>query len=63
MEEEDYIHSTLLPALTHCCCSCCNGSKAAAIAALSLSLYSFTHTHVLSLSQPSHFALTNMPLL
>jgi hypothetical protein len=24
MEEEDYIHYTLLPALTHCCCSCCH---------------------------------------
>jgi len=30
MEEEDHIHSTLLPAHTHSCCSCCNGSRAAA---------------------------------
>ena len=27
MKEEDYIHSTLLPALTHSCWSCCNGSR------------------------------------
>ena len=46
MEEEDCIHSTQLPA--HFCCSCCNGSKAAAIAALlPFSLFS-SHTHVIS---------------
>jgi len=44
MEEEDHIHSTLLPAHTHSCCSCCNGSKAAAIAALSFSLFSRSHS-------------------
>jgi hypothetical protein len=59
MEEKDYIHSTQLPA--HFCCSCCNDSKAAAIAAaamtarllplqlFSLSLYSL-HTLTLSLT-------------
>jgi hypothetical protein len=46
MEEEDHIHSTQLP--THFCCSYCNGSKAAAIAALlPFSLFS-SHTHVVS---------------
>jgi len=41
MEEKDYI-----------CCSysCCNGSKAAAIAALSFSLLLRSHSHVLTFS-------------
>ena len=50
MEEEDYIHSTLLPTLTHSCCSCCNGSKAAAIAALSFSQLTLTFSLLSSLT-------------
>ena len=50
MEEEDHIHSTLLPAHTHSCCSCCNGSRAAAhgsSSSFSLLLFS-SRSHTLS---------------
>ena len=59
MEEEDHFTQTQLPTLTHCCtCSCCNGSNAAAIAALSFSLLSL-HSY-----NPLHILLSkNMPLL
>jgi len=51
MEEEDYIHSTLLPALTHSCWSCCNGSRAAAHGSSS-SFSSSLHTLTFSLHLP-----------
>jgi len=47
MEEEDHIHSTQLTNSHYCSCNCCNGSKAAAIAALSFSLLFYTHSRFL----------------
>ena len=50
MEEEDHFTQTQLPALNCCTCSCCNGSKAAALAALFLStlLHTLTFSHSLN---------------
>jgi hypothetical protein len=51
MEEEDYIHSTLLPALTHSCWSCCNGSSSS----FSSSLHTLTFSlHLTSFKTLSH---------
>jgi len=46
------LHSNSTPSSLCCTCSCCNGSKAAAIAALH-----FLSWSLLICSQPSHFAL------
>ena len=48
MEEEDYIHSNSTLSSLWCSYSCCNGSKAAAIAALSFSPLSCTHSRSLT---------------
>ena len=54
MEEEDHFTQTQLPALSAALCSCCNGSKAAAITTLFFSLLSRTHSRFLPLILLSH---------
>ena len=47
MEEEDYIHSTQLPALTHFCCS------SSFFLSYSLHTLTFSHSHLLSQNHAS----------